>query len=235
LGSGRNFEKAENVMEHADPEMIAQLDEGALSVNAAYRSLKEKSDKLSDELQQRTNEYTTESAQMAVKLEKQVKKNADLEELIAALKRQGDPDLIEQIDKLEAEVRRNYELYQQTKAETDRVRRRAELAEERAAKDREKLDAAAEDNYHLLEQLEELQDKLNADDTEQLAPVVQFSGNPYTMYMLLREMSGFSDFLDKIVETQINANQKDADAFDAYLRDIVTKLGAIKNQIKEVA
>lgn len=231
FGNGETFRQAEYVMQHADTDMISKLDDGDLSVNAAYRALKEKA----DALEQKQNEYTTEAAQMAVKLERQVKKNADQEDMIYALKRQGDPDLIEEIDKLKDQVRKDYERAQQFKAEAERARSRAEQAEARAAKDREKLDIAAEQNYDLLGQLEELQDKINTEDVAPLAPVVQFSGNPYTINMLLREMLSFISCLAQFCNVTISSSDKDANTFDDYLRDIVTKLGAIKKSIKDVA
>ena len=186
-------------------------------------------------IQDKQNEYTSESAQMAVKLEKQVKKNADNEELIAALKRQGDPDLVAEIEKLKAQTRKDYERGQQYKEEAERARRRAEQAEERAARDRQKLDEAAAENYGLLEQLEQLQDKLGVIEGEQAPPVVAFTGNPYTINTLLREMSAFCSTLDSFLGNSITANKKDAGRFDESLRDIVTKLGSIKNLIAGVA
>ena len=235
FGNGETFRQAEYVMRHADPWMISQLDEGALAVNAAYRALKEKADTLAAELEQKQNEYTSEAAQMAVKLEKQVRQNADKEEMIAALKRQGDPDLVAEIERLKAQTRKDYERGQQYKEEAERARRRAEQAEERAARDRQKLDEAAAENYGLLEQLEQLQDKLGVIEGEQSHPVVAFTGNPYTINTLLREMSAFCSTLDSFLGNSITANKKDAGRFDESLRDIVTKLGSIKNLIAGVA
>jgi ParB family chromosome partitioning protein len=42
LGSGEQFRKAEYIKQNADEELIKALDEGQLSVNAAYKQLKEK-------------------------------------------------------------------------------------------------------------------------------------------------------------------------------------------------
>jgi outer membrane murein-binding lipoprotein Lpp len=200
-------------------------------VNAAYRALKEKA----DALEQKQNEFTTEAAQMAVKLERQVKKNADQEDMIATLKRQGDPDLIAQIDKLKDEIRTTYERGQAFREEAAQARRRAELAEEKAKNDRKKLDEAAMDNYRLLGQLEDMQDKLGSEANQPTAPVVPFSGNPYTINTLLRDMADFVSVLEKFGDTKISSTKNSVADFDEYLRDIVTKLGAIKKQIQEVA
>ena len=46
LGSARTMSNAEYVIQHATPEMIKELDDGQLSVNAAYMSLKKENEKL---------------------------------------------------------------------------------------------------------------------------------------------------------------------------------------------
>ncbi|MCM0758501.1 hypothetical protein M7775_07945 [Sporomusa sphaeroides DSM 2875] len=41
FGSGKTFEKAKFISENATPELIAELDEGAISINKAYQQLKQ--------------------------------------------------------------------------------------------------------------------------------------------------------------------------------------------------
>lgn len=49
LGSARTMSNAEFVIKHATPEMIKELDDGQLSVNAAYMSLKRENERLKSE------------------------------------------------------------------------------------------------------------------------------------------------------------------------------------------
>lgn len=52
FGSGKNYDKAKYISENADEEIIRSLDEGSLSINAAYQRLKMDKQQLERQLQE---------------------------------------------------------------------------------------------------------------------------------------------------------------------------------------
>ena len=78
LGSGRNLQKAEYVADHATPEMIAALDAEQLSINAAYKQLKEQAKKAEEENRSLAKELA--DAQEDVRREKAAKNQLEREE-----------------------------------------------------------------------------------------------------------------------------------------------------------
>jgi ParB family chromosome partitioning protein len=55
IGSGKQYEKAKFISDNADDEMIRQLDEGKLSINRAYQTLKQQNEQLEQQLQKERN------------------------------------------------------------------------------------------------------------------------------------------------------------------------------------
>lgn len=125
LGGKSKLRQAEYIKEHADEEMIRQLDEGQLSINAAFVTLKNK-----------LKEVETERdilAQEAVDACNAVKASTDSEEYMR---------MAEKVRKLEEQQRIDFEKQQQ-KGKEDRETRQKAAAERKAEIDRIKADADA--------------------------------------------------------------------------------------------
>lgn len=78
IGSGRNLEKAEYVADHATPEMIAALDAEQLSINAAYKQLKEQAKKAAEKNESLSKELA--EAKEDARREKAAKNQLEREE-----------------------------------------------------------------------------------------------------------------------------------------------------------
>jgi ParB family transcriptional regulator, chromosome partitioning protein len=126
LGSREKLRKAEYIKEHADEEMIRQLDEGQLSINAAFVTLK---NKLKEVEAERDN-----FAQEAVEACKAVQASTDSEEYMR---------MAEKVRKLEEQQRIDFEK-QQLKDKEDRETRQKAAAERKAEIDKIKADAEAQ-------------------------------------------------------------------------------------------
>lgn len=105
MGSGRQLSRAEYIVGNATPEMIQQLDDGDLSINAAYKKLKEEA----EALRLRNEEYIQESAEHAKQQNKLFEAKEKLEQENVVLKRLGDVDLNIEINQSKDRELRQYE------------------------------------------------------------------------------------------------------------------------------
>ena len=126
LGGKSKLRQAEYIKANADEEMIRQLDEGQLSINAAFVTLK---NKLKEVETERDN-----FAQEAVEACNAVKASTDSEEYMR---------MTEKVRKLEEQQRIDFEK-QQLKDKDDRETRQKAAAERKAEIDKIKADAEAQ-------------------------------------------------------------------------------------------
>lgn len=113
FGSHTNYAKAKEILAHGNPEIIAQLDEGTISINKAYqqvlaekRALEEELQKKEDALKKKDEEMNLERASMSAKLERQVAKKAELEEEVQRLRKEAS---IEEVNRLKEQTRLYFE------------------------------------------------------------------------------------------------------------------------------
>ncbi|WP_197261657.1 ParB N-terminal domain-containing protein [Brevibacillus laterosporus] len=112
FGSGKQYEKAKYIADHADPEIIAQLDDDEISVHRAYTETKRKLAEKEAEVQRLTSEL--EDVRTAVPPNETEKRLRDAETRIAEIERERDEmeaslvqsyDRIRQLERLERSVK----------------------------------------------------------------------------------------------------------------------------------
>ncbi|MCR8981482.1 ParB N-terminal domain-containing protein [Brevibacillus laterosporus] len=112
FGSGKQYEKAKYIADHADPEIIAQLDDAEISIHRAYTETKRKLAEKEAEVQRLTSEL--EGARTAVPPNETEKRLRDAEARIAEIERERDEmeaslvqsyDRIRQLERLERSVK----------------------------------------------------------------------------------------------------------------------------------
>lgn len=99
FGSARTLHKSDYIAEHANEEMIRQLDEGQLSINGAYVRLKKQAEEAETKLLEKDKQIADLQAE-AAEATRAVKASTDSEEYMRAMKAKED---------LEGECRKEYE------------------------------------------------------------------------------------------------------------------------------
>jgi ParB family chromosome partitioning protein len=154
IGGKDKVRQAEYIIDHATPEIIQLLDEGDLSINAAYRKLRAEADAL-----RRQNEaFIQESAEHSRQQKTLFEAKEKLEQENVVLKRLGDVDLNVEINQLKERELKQYEQIQNLK------RQLIENREKTSRLEKEKETFLKADGFAqaLEDERDRLQERLNA-------------------------------------------------------------------------
>lgn len=140
FGSGRTYDKAKYIMEHATPEIIQQLDEGIISTHKAYVETKERLEAAVREAENRANQAEQEKEELQRRYKDSIPAGQLNEAVAAAVERRDEEAevLLEQKDQEAARQLKERDLYWKAKLQDDVEAERLKVEELKAGYQRAK-------------------------------------------------------------------------------------------------